>query len=434
VSTPESATALGHHPESRQDTSATAKPHPEYTRREGRMLAAALAYGAVGLAVFPLHDALDGVCSCRDREACEKPGKHPRTRHGFHDATCDEAQIRAWWGRWPHANIGIPTGERSGVVAVDIDPRHGGDSLYAEWQSEDGAYTETLTVRTPTGGRHYLYRWRPDLGINSRAGKDPLRDLGIDRKTDGGYIVVAPSLHACGDRYRFLNSIEPQEMPEALVARLRPPAKPERAAPPSASGNGYQMSSAFVQAEQRRHALAILDDLREEVATAPKGARNDTANEKAWKAGGLVKAGYLEAGPTFEVLKAAAMTAGLSASEAADVVGRAMDRAEAWLLPAPEPITPPVGDLPRIEARSDREYERKLAELLKTDVPTRLRLGAALGGYRDGNRAYGLTCPKCREPGAWFWIEPSVMVGARCSGCGWRGWLDHLAAGAKEAA
>jgi hypothetical protein len=185
---------------------------------------------------------------------------------------------------------------------------------------------------------------------------------------------------------------------------------------------------------QSRHALAILEMLCDEVAETPEGARNTTLNTKAFKAAGLVKAGYLEASLYTERMELAGVACGLAPRVVADVVARAMDRAPEWLLPAPEPITPPAGDLPRIEARSDREYERKLAELLKTDVPTRLRLGAALGGYRDGNRAYGLTCPKCREPGAWFWIEPSVMVGARCSGCGWRGWLDQLAAGAKEAA
>ena len=46
--------------------------------------------------------------------------KLPLTRHGFKDASTDEHVIRAWWARWPDANVGIATGHRSFVV-VDLD-------------------------------------------------------------------------------------------------------------------------------------------------------------------------------------------------------------------------------------------------------------------------------------------------------------------------
>ena len=58
-------------------------------------LAAALEYAALGLRVFP--------CLPRD--------KRPAVAHGFKEATTDADQIRAWWTRWPDANIGIATGD-----------------------------------------------------------------------------------------------------------------------------------------------------------------------------------------------------------------------------------------------------------------------------------------------------------------------------------
>src|SRR5690606_8197139 len=63
-------------------------------------LKAALAYARQGWAVFPL-----------------KPGqkKPPLTTHGYKDATTDPEAIRAWWGKWPAANIGLACGA-SGVV------------------------------------------------------------------------------------------------------------------------------------------------------------------------------------------------------------------------------------------------------------------------------------------------------------------------------
>lgn len=71
---------------------------------DDRMLRAALTYA--GRVNFP-------VFSCRLRD------KTPLTHHGYKDASRDPAQIRAWWKRWPAANVGIATGAVSGVVVLD---------------------------------------------------------------------------------------------------------------------------------------------------------------------------------------------------------------------------------------------------------------------------------------------------------------------------
>jgi putative DNA primase/helicase len=46
---------------------------------------------------------------------CNPDDKRPFTVHGFKDASREEAQVRAWWTRFPDAMIAIPTGEISGV-------------------------------------------------------------------------------------------------------------------------------------------------------------------------------------------------------------------------------------------------------------------------------------------------------------------------------
>src|SRR5699024_3406300 len=66
---------------------------------------AAVAFAEAGVPVFP----------------CAPDGKQPITRRGFHDASTDPGRVRAWWGRFPAANIGMPTGAASGVVVVDVD-------------------------------------------------------------------------------------------------------------------------------------------------------------------------------------------------------------------------------------------------------------------------------------------------------------------------
>lgn len=161
-----------------------------------RNLDAALSYGQRGYHILPLH-AVDAVgCTCR-KSSCDSPGKHPRTAHGVKDASTEDAVIRRWWTQWPEANIGIATGEQSGVLVLDVDPRNGGlESLQAA-EREFGSLPQTVMVETGGAGRHYYFSY--NAGIRGRTGFRP----GLDLKTDGGYVVAPPSRHISGKLYRF---------------------------------------------------------------------------------------------------------------------------------------------------------------------------------------------------------------------------------------
>jgi hypothetical protein len=123
----------------------------------------------------------------------------PLTKHGFHDASSDEKQIRAWWTRWPNANIGIATGDK--FWALDIDPRHGGDDSLAELVAKHGAFAQTLVQRTGGGGSQWLYQM-PDQAVIKNA-TEVCGWKGIDVRGSGGYIVVPPSIHPSGQAYRW---------------------------------------------------------------------------------------------------------------------------------------------------------------------------------------------------------------------------------------
>ena len=91
------------------------------------LLAAALEYAGRGWRVMPLYPiAPDGGCPCESLGPC-KPGKHPRISDWQTRATVDPKLIREWWRRWPDAGVGIVMGAQSGVIALDVDPRNGGD-------------------------------------------------------------------------------------------------------------------------------------------------------------------------------------------------------------------------------------------------------------------------------------------------------------------
>ena len=161
----------------------------------------ALALAAKGFQVFPCHTpqfTADRVrCSCK-KTSCGNVGKHPRTLHGFKDATTDPDQIRKWWEMWPEANLAIATGDP--VVVLDVDPRHGGDESFRDLEQEHGKLPVTVVVKTGGGGWHHWFR--PPDGIEIR-NSEGVVGPGLDVRGVGGYALVPPSLHASGSRYTW---------------------------------------------------------------------------------------------------------------------------------------------------------------------------------------------------------------------------------------
>jgi len=185
-----------------------------------KLLNRALWYAEKGIPVFPLHSVPDGVCSCGNEACGSNAGKHPRTPHGFLDATADVAVIRRWWKRWPDANIGIPTGPASGLLVMDVDPRNGGKESLANFIREHGQLPHTIEQITGGGGSHYGFSFADGVRCGTLA-------PGIDYKGAGGYIVASPSLHLSGKTYRWSGSkwwdqlLNPSKAPKWLLGRIQ---------------------------------------------------------------------------------------------------------------------------------------------------------------------------------------------------------------------
>lgn len=187
----------------------------------------ALEYAARGWLVIPLHTCTGRRCSCPRRDECASAGKHPRTAHGLEEGTTDVQQIRRWWGRWPKANVGVVTGEASGVVVLDIDADKGGFASLDDLQAEHEQLDDTFTVNTGGGGRHLYFR-HPGPTIGNRGGMRP----GLDFRGDGGYVVAPPSNHQSGRSYEWAIELdEVAELPEWLEEELRAREDAPKAAP-----------------------------------------------------------------------------------------------------------------------------------------------------------------------------------------------------------
>ena len=195
----------------------------------------ALRYAKAGYKVLPLFYIMpDGYCSCRgtglkhtDGIICPNgsPAKHPQNlvhRKGVQDATTDEKKIRASWSAMPGSNIGIKCDK---AHALDIDGEEGLQSLLKkdknnELVNPDGTFNYkgplARTGKATKGYNHLLFKPPEGVIIPGTVGFLP----GLDYRSNGNYIVVAPSNHISGNKYEWINSpfdCEPQEMPKFLL-------------------------------------------------------------------------------------------------------------------------------------------------------------------------------------------------------------------------
>jgi hypothetical protein len=221
---------------------------------------AALRYAEAGMAVFPCHYVVehDGhlSCSCGDPK-CTNAGKHPyamRAPKGLLSATTDLRQIERWWGVGTTYNVGARTGRESGVVVIDIDPRHGGPEALTALEERYGALPVTRRHLTGSLGQHILFR-HPGRPIRNNAGK---LGPGLDVRGDGGYIIVPPSRHISGRRYVVIDDIPLADMPVWLLRLLEDPAKPKVA---TSSQSWQKLISDGVTEGRRNAAVASITGL-----------------------------------------------------------------------------------------------------------------------------------------------------------------------------
>jgi len=167
-------------------------------------LDAALDYLDRGWSPIPLYEIRDGKCTCPKKEACTRPGKHPRLASWkkYQAERPTEEEVRLWFTEWPGANIGITTGEVSGIIVLDIDGQEGLDNLKAS------GYEIPMTphARSGGGGWHFYYDC-PEGGVPNSVGKIAPK---VDVRGTGGFVVAPGSNHISGGIYAW--KVSPQEV------------------------------------------------------------------------------------------------------------------------------------------------------------------------------------------------------------------------------
>lgn len=146
----------------------------------------ALNYAVNGCYVFP----------------CKAGEKTPLISEWQVKASNDHKQVKAWWDRWPNANIGINTG-KSGLIILDVDPRNGGNESLEKLVAIHGEeFLSPVEVITGGGGKHYYYAAKE----NSNQSLPSSLGAGLDLIRGNKYVIAPPSIHKSGNAYTWLTS------------------------------------------------------------------------------------------------------------------------------------------------------------------------------------------------------------------------------------
>lgn len=127
--------------------------------RKHEPMVVALSLAKAGIPVHP----------CRD--------KAPLLKRPLDGATTDLEQIATWWGgEFPDAQVGYYPG-MAGLVVIDVDEK-GDVSGSANLAAAGLELPDTITYRTPSGGRHHIYRAPAGRALTGRNGH-PVRGVDI---------------------------------------------------------------------------------------------------------------------------------------------------------------------------------------------------------------------------------------------------------------
>lgn len=147
-----------------------------------------------------------------------KPDKKPFIKwEEFQRRRPTAEEVREWWGKFPAAMIGIPTGTVSGVSVIDIDEDEGREEI-------SRFVPDSLlmpTVKTPSGGQHLYFR-TPSPPIANNARIIP----GCDFRGEGGYVVSPPSVNSAGRAYEWepglsIEDVEPPALPASYIQAVK---------------------------------------------------------------------------------------------------------------------------------------------------------------------------------------------------------------------
>jgi len=208
--------------------------------------------------------------------------------NGIKNASRDENTIKNWFENTRY-NIGIATGQKSKIWALDIDGPIGALVLW-NWESKNG-HLFTLAQRTGRidGGRQLFFWYPNDYAIKTRANIL----TGIDVKGDSGYIVAPPSIHSSGKKYIWEGKIPLNHAPVKLLELVG-----TKKHPTTTRKNTNNLSS-----QSTKYGQSVVNQLLNELSSCGRGRRDQTGYRAATRLLELEKTGEIEPGTAEHILR-----------------------------------------------------------------------------------------------------------------------------------
>lgn len=176
---------------------------------------AAMKYLAVGISVIPI-----------DHRTKKPKGEWKE----FQGRRAEAREVKAWFGESVKAMAAVCGSISGGLLVLDFDVA----GFYEDWAREVGALAHGLPVQRTGGGGQQVFLRCPSPGGNLKLAWAPNaeaasgREVAIETRGEGGYVVIPPSLHPTGGTYRWLNvngelviPVVAQAVTDALLAAAR---------------------------------------------------------------------------------------------------------------------------------------------------------------------------------------------------------------------
>ncbi len=166
------------------------------------LLDAALAFIRAGVSIIPIdHTTKRPAMRLLPKAEYGRPVWKP-----YEQAIADEATVRRWFAAGIEAFAMVGGKVSGGLLVIDFDvPR-----FYGAWRAAVGELADGLPIQQTGGGGYQVLVRCSNPGGNDKLAWAPDeqeqtgRTIAIETRGEGGYAVVAPSLHPSGKRYAAL--------------------------------------------------------------------------------------------------------------------------------------------------------------------------------------------------------------------------------------
>lgn len=262
------------------------------------ILQAALAYREAGFSVIP-------ILQRGKKPAWRLLPENTTGRQGwecFQKAPPTTQEIEGWFYEKPRLNIGIVTGEVSGILVLDIDTQEGIDVLKRRVSERE---LRTPWVKTAHGWHGY-FQYPRGKAIANRVRFLP----GLDIRAEGGYIVAPPSMHISGHVYGWKRGIIPHRDGMAAFPRSLLALVVKKEVLKVRSEREVLFNNTFTD-----EALRIWDEKIRDLRNAGEHHRNTQLNLSAYMLARLCGAGAFRESQARDTLYSEAIALGLSPSE-----------------------------------------------------------------------------------------------------------------------